>query len=243
MKPFLLALQFLTVITVKPDLRADPADMRRSRAWHALVGAILGLVLAGVAWALWRWLPNLALAALLTVLWAALTRFLHLDGLADSADALVHITNRERALEIMKDSRVGTFGVCAVAGLLLVKFAALASLAGPRLFAALVLTPALARSLAALMAVLLPPARSQGLGAGIAGQTGPAPELAAALAAAALAGLLAGRAGLLAALAVFAAGLLLARWFARRLGGFTGDSLGAAIELSEAAALVAMTAA
>lgn len=243
MKPFLLALQFLTVVTFKSDLRAEPVDMRRSRAWHAAVGAILGLMLAGAAWLLWRWLPPLALAAVLTVLWGALTRFLHLDGLADSADALVHLTTRERALEIMKDSRIGTFGVCAVAGVMLLKFAALASLAGPRLFAALVLVPALARSLGALMAVLLPPARSLGLGAGISGQTGPAPELAAALAAAALAGLLAGRAGLLAALAVFAVGLALARWYARRLGGFTGDGLGAAIELAEAAALLALAAA
>jgi adenosylcobinamide-GDP ribazoletransferase len=93
------------------------------------------------------------------------------------------------------------------------------------------------------MGVLLPPARSQGLGAAMAGLSGPAPELAAALAAAALAGLLAGRAGLLAALAVFAVGLVLARWYARRLGGFTGDGLGAAIELSEAAALMVLAAA
>lgn len=243
MKPFLLALQFLTVITLRSELRAEPADMRRSRAWHAAVGAILGLMLAGTAWTLSRWLPSLALAALIVVLWGALSRFLHLDGLADTADALVHMTTRERALEIMKDSRVGTFGVCAVAGLLLVKFAALASLPSPRLFAALVLVPVLARSLGALIAVLLPPARSQGLGAGISGQTGPAPELVAALGAAALAGLLAGRAGLLAALAVFVVGVVLARWYVRRLGGFTGDTLGAAIEVSEAAALLALAAA
>jgi adenosylcobinamide-GDP ribazoletransferase len=231
------------VVTLKSDLLAGPKDMRRARAWYAVVGALLGLMLAGAAWGLSPWLPPLALAALLTVLWGALTRFLHLDGLADSADALVHITSRERALEIMKDSRVGTFGLCAVTGLMLVKFACLASLEPARLFPALVFVPALGRALAALMGVLLPPARAQGLGASMAGLSGPASELVAALAAVALAGLLAGRAGLLAALVVFAVGLVLARWYARRLGGFTGDGLGAAIELAEAAALLTLTAA
>jgi adenosylcobinamide-GDP ribazoletransferase len=245
-RAFVLALQFLTVVTLQPDLLAGPEEMRRSRAWYAPVGALLGLMLAGAAWGLAHWLPPLALAALLTVLWGALTRFLHLDGLADSADALVHITTRERALEIMKDSRVGTFGVCAVTGLMLVKFATLASLASlepARLGPALVFVPALARSLAALMGVLLPPARADGLGAAVAGLSGPAAELASALAALALAGLLAGRAGLVAAMAVFAVGLVLARCYARRLGGFTGDGLGAAIELAEAAALLTLTAA
>ncbi|MBI5524562.1 MAG: adenosylcobinamide-GDP ribazoletransferase [Desulfarculus sp.] len=242
MTAFLLALQFLTVATLRSDLRAGPEDLRRSRAWYAPVGLLLGLVLAGLAWLLaWR-LPPLLVAGLMVVLWGALTRFLHLDGVSDTADALVHITSRERALQIMKDSWVGAFGLCAVVGVLLVKFAALASLPTPRLWAGLVLAPALGRGLAALMAALLPPARPQGLGASVAGGAGLWPELAGAGLALLAAGVAAGRAGVAAALLVGLWGLLLGLWFRRRLGGVTGDTLGAAIESAEALALVALTA-
>ncbi|MFH1034746.1 MAG: adenosylcobinamide-GDP ribazoletransferase, partial [Pseudomonadota bacterium] len=178
MTAFLLALQFLTVATVRSDLRAGPEDLRRSRAWYAPVGLLLGCVLAGLAWLLGLRLPSLPLAALLVVLWAGLTRFLHLDGLADTADGLVHLTTRQRALEIMKDSRVGTFGLCLVVGILLLKFAALSSLSGPRLWGALLLVPGLGRGLAALLAAFMPPARAEGLGAAVAGAASRWPELA-----------------------------------------------------------------
>ncbi|MBI4798944.1 MAG: adenosylcobinamide-GDP ribazoletransferase [Desulfarculus sp.] len=240
MKSFLLALQFLTVATLRSDLRAGPEDLRRSRAWYAPVGLLLGLALAGLAWLLARRLPPLLVAGLMVVLWGALTRFLHLDGVSDTADALVHMTSRERALEIMKDSRVGAFGLCAVVGVLLVKFAALACLPAPRLWAGLVLAPVLGRGLAALMAALLPPARPQGLGAAVAGGGGLWPELLGAGLALAAAGVIGGRAGVAAALVVGLWGLLLGLWFRRRLGGVTGDTLGAAIESAEAMALVAL---
>ncbi len=242
MTAFLLALQFLTIITLRRELRATAQDMAASRAFYAPVGAILGLLLAGAAWLGRGCLPPLALAALLTALWAGLSRFLHLDGLSDSADALVHMTSRERALEIMKDSRVGAFGLCAVVLVLLIKFAALASLPPQRLLAGLLILPVLARSLASLLAVLLPPARAQGLGSSVAGRFGLGRETWGACAALALAGLAGGRAGLAAALAVMLCGLVLGRWYMRRLGGFTGDSLGAAIEVSETAGLLVLTA-
>jgi adenosylcobinamide-GDP ribazoletransferase len=242
MTAFLLALQFLTVATVKSDLLAGPQDLRRSRAWYAPVGLILGLVLAGLAWLLGLWLPAGPLAALLVVLWGVLTRFLHLDGLADTADGLVHLTSRERALEIMKDSRVGTFGLCVVAGALLLKFAALASLSGPPLWGALILVPGLGRGLAALLAAYVPPASPQGLGAAVAGGSSRLPELAGAGLACVAAGMAAGRAGLGAALLTGLWGLWLAWWYRRRLGGVTGDTLGAAIESAEALALTVLAA-
>ena len=242
MTAFLLALQFLTVATVRSGLRAGPEDLRRSRAWYAPVGILLGLLLAALAWLLARRLPPLMVAACMVVLWGAATRFLHLDGLGDTADGLVHLTTRERALEIMKDSRVGTFGLCAVVGVLLVKFAALASLSGPRLWGALILAPGLGRGLAALMAAWLPPARAQGLGAAVAGPASLLPELAAAGLALVAAGLAGGRAGVLAALVVGIWGMLLGLWYRRRLGGITGDTLGAAIETAEALALTVLAA-
>ncbi|MEW5913706.1 MAG: adenosylcobinamide-GDP ribazoletransferase [Thermodesulfobacteriota bacterium] len=244
MNAFLLALQFLTVATLRPGLQAQPAELARSRAWYGVVGGLLGGALALAAWLLDRWLPPLALAGVLVLLWGGLTRFLHMDGVADTADALVHTTSRERALEIMKDTRLGSFGVCAVVCLLLIKFGALASLRGPALWAALLAAPALARALVAVMAGLLPPARpGQGLGAAVAQQQAGWPDLAAGASALALALIAAGLAGAAAALAVLLLGLVLGWWYQRRIGGVTGDTLGAALEAAEALALVVMAAA
>lgn len=240
MKSFLLALQFLTVATVNSGLRADSLDLTRSRAWYSLVGGLLGLVLAGVAWLLSFWLPPLALAALLVVLWGALTRFLHYDGVADTADALVHTTSRERALEIMKDTRLGSFGVAALAGVMLLKFGALASLSGPSLWGALVAAPALGRALAGVLAGLMPPARpGVGLGAAVARESAMWPDAVCAACAVAIALLAGGLAGAVASLAVVVLGLVLGLWFWRRIAGVTGDTLGAAIEAGEVAALMA----
>jgi adenosylcobinamide-GDP ribazoletransferase len=243
MKSFILALQFLTVCTVNSRLQVGPQDLARSRAWHGVVGGLLGLVLAGVAWLLGRWLPPLALAGVLVLAWGGLTRFLHYDGVADTADALVHTTSRERALQIMKDTRLGSFGVAAIAAVMLVKFAALASLAGPHLWAALVAAPALARALSGILAGLLPPARpGEGLGASIAQGRELWPDLAAGASALAIAVLAAGKAGAAAALAVLLLGLLLGLWYRRRIGGVTGDTLGAAIEAGELTALMTLVA-
>ena len=240
MKSFLLALQFLTVVTVNSGLRADSRDLSRSRAWYALVGGLLGLFLAGAAWLLGYRLPPLALAGLLVVLWGALTRFLHYDGVADTADALVHTTSRERALAIMKDTRLGSFGVAALAGVMLLKFGALASLSGASLWGALVAAPALGRALAGILAGLMPPARpGQGLGAAVAQESALWPDALCGACALAIALLAGGLAGAVASLAVLMLGLVLAWWYRRRIGGVTGDTLGAAIELGETAALLA----
>lgn len=243
MRAFLLALQFLTVITIKRDLAAGEGDLARARNWFGVVGLILGGILAGAAWLLAHWLPPWPLAALAVFIWAGLSRFLHLDGLADSADALVYPTERRRALEIMKDTRVGSFGICAIACLLLIKFASLAALAergAPALLAGLLLAPVLGRAAAAWLSALLPPAAAQGLGAATGARHSLWPLLATGLAALA-ACLPAGLAGLAALLAVMLLGLGLGGWFMRRLAGVTGDTLGATIELSEALALLVLS--
>lgn len=244
MKPFVLALQFFTVATLRSDLKAEPGDLARSRAWWGVVGALLGLALAALAWTLGHLLPPLALAGPLVLFWAACTRFLHLDGVADTADALVYPAPRERSLAIMKDTRIGAFGVTALASVLLIKFGLLASLSPERLWPALIAAPALARALAASLSTLLPPATpGKGLGAATAeGPTGVAAMLASVGTALAAAGLACGLSGLLAGLMVLLLGLLLGRWFKRRLGGMTGDCAGASIELAECLALATIIA-
>jgi adenosylcobinamide-GDP ribazoletransferase len=244
MKAFILALQFLSVITLMPNLMAGAGDLARARAWYGAVGLILGLILAGLAYLLDMFLPPLALAALLVAFWAGLSRCLHLDGLADTADALVHTTTRERALEIMKDTHLGSFGLAAVVCLLLVKFGALASLGTGLLFKALIIAPPLGRAMAAAMSVILPPATpGKGLGAAASSGDGLLCLLASVISAVFIAALAGGLAGLWASLGALICAALLGIWFQRRLGGVTGDNLGATIELSEAAALLVFCAA
>lgn len=243
MRPFLLALQFLTIVTVRSDLIGSDREMAASRHFYGLVGVLLGGALAVIAWPLSAWLPPLALAGLLLVAWEGFTRFLHADGLADTADAMIHFTSRERALAIMKDSRLGSFAAGALICVYLVKFGALASLPWPALAGALVAAPALGRAAAAMLSVLLPPARAgQGLGAAVAGGGSPAAGLTSAACAVTACGLAAGAPGLWAALAVLMLCAALGWWCLRRIGGVTGDTLGAAIEVSEALALLVLAA-
>jgi adenosylcobinamide-GDP ribazoletransferase len=242
MKAFLLALQFLTCLPVSLKAAPTAADWGRSVLAYPLIGLLIGLLLAGLQRLIGHADPLLQ-AALLTAAWALITGGLHLDGLADSADAWVggH-GDRERTLAIMKDPRSGPAAVSTLMLTLLLKFAALAVLVktGPSSpWPALLLAPLLGRS--ALVALLLttPYVRPGGMGSALAARLPRAPALLALLLAAA-AVLFAGETGWL-ALAVALAAWLLLRWLmTRRLGGATGDTLGAAVELTEVAVVVAL---
>ncbi|MHB9099982.1 MAG: adenosylcobinamide-GDP ribazoletransferase [Sulfuricella sp.] len=239
MKAFLLALQFLTCLPVSLRSGPNPADWGRSALAYPVIGLLIGLLLAGLQ-RLGGHADPLLQAALLTATWALITGGLHLDGLADSADAWVggH-GDRERTLAIMKDPRSGPAAVSTVVLTLLLKFAALAMLAKAGAWPALLLAPVLGRS--ALVALLLstPYVRPGGMGAAISAHL---PRAAAVLALLLVAagGLLAGKAGALALAAAVAAWLVLRWMMTRRLGGMTGDTLGAAVELTEVAVLVAL---
>ena len=241
----LVAMGFLTRIPVPSRVFGDERARVQSLAWYPLVGALIGVLLCAMAWLLPSGKPVLS-AALLLVAWVALTGALHLDGLADSADAWIGgmtgtwDERRARTLDIMKDPRSGPVGVVAVVLLLLVKFAALASLA-PGAWAgwvsALMLAPMLARMAVTAAFLTTPYVRSGGLGSGLAD----APRVA--CIGALLLGLIAcGFAGWRGAIAFACAVVVFALWrraCMRRLGGITGDTAGALVELVEAAVLVA----
>ncbi|AHY46109.1 cobS: cobalamin 5'-phosphate synthase [Rubrobacter radiotolerans] len=245
----LVALGFLTVVPVPEGAWRDPGSFGRSFAWFPLVGLGVGAALALAALALGTVLPPLPAAALLVALWAALTGGLHLDGLMDAADGLLCAKSPADRLAVMQDSGVGAFGVLAGGCVLLVKFAALGVLLDPGardgLFLALFLAPLLGRWAMVLLAVGFPYAgRAGGLGGTFTRGAGRR-ELALASATgglALLAGcLLAGNPSpVLATLSggVAAAGVALLAL--RRVGGLTGDVYGAAGELFEVAALVAL---
>lgn len=239
MKAFLLALQFLTCFPLSLRSAPSPADWGKSALAYPVIGLLIGLLLAGLQQLVGHADPLLQ-AALLTATWALITGGLHLDGLADSADAWVggH-GDRERTLAIMKDPRSGPAAISTLVLTLLLKFSALAVLTKADTWPALLLVPVLGR--AAIVALLLstPYVRPGGMGSAI---TAHLPRAAAVLVMLMVAagGLFAGKAGALALVVAVAAWLVLRWMMLRRLGGMTGDTLGAAVELTEVAVLIAL---
>jgi len=240
MRGLLFAVAFLTRIPVPRRVFDDATARAHSLAWYPLVGALIGAVLCGLAWLLPGGKP-LLVSAVVLIAWVLITGALHLDGLADSADAWIGgmggtwDERRARTLEIMKDPRCGPAGVTALVLVLLVKFAALASVA-VEAWAWLWLAPLLARMAATAAFLGTPYVRDGGLGSGLA----KAPRIgsAFALSLGAAACVSAGMRGALALTIAVVAFVLWRRACMRRLGGITGDTTGALIELVEAAVLV-----
>jgi adenosylcobinamide-GDP ribazoletransferase len=226
------AVAFLTRV----PLGGGTYDVGAGAALFPVVGAGIGAAVGGTAYGLARVLPALAAAGVALAVGALLTGALHLDGLADSADAL-GARSREAALAIMRDHAIGSYGAAALVLDLLVKAAALAALAGrARVVLEAVAAGALSRTVPVVLALALPSVRSEGAGASFhvgRGATAVAVVLAAALAI---------PAGALLIVVAAASLLLLGAWSQRRFGGRTGDTLGAAVELSETAVLAAAAA-
>lgn len=231
----LVAFRYMTVLPLPRSRVAD--DLGRAAGWFPAVGLGLGVCLALASLALDRVMPPGVGATLLVALWAVLTGGLHLDGLADTCDGLGGAWSRERALSIMRDARSGPYGVTAIVLVLGLKTAALASLPDGLAWRALVLAPVLGRTGPLLVVRLCPPARPEGAGHALAtGARWPA------LAIGGLVGVAVSLVtlGAWGAVALGVPGLLawgLAAHLRRRLGGFTGDTLGALIEVTEASLL------
>ncbi len=234
MSSFKLVLGFLTSIPIRLSEPPEQGDLGRAAAWFPLVGLGLGVVLALTHGVIGKALPVLLTGALVTSLWAALTGGLHLDGLADCFDGLTVSASTARRLEIMKDPRLGAFGAVGLILFLILKVSAVASLPDG---SGLILAPIMGRWMV-LLAAVLPQARPGGMGDEFHGTLNRRGLTVAALLTAGVAGLFGWR-GLLAFGLAHAAGFALL-WLARkRLGGGTGDVLGAACEFAELAVLIA----
>jgi adenosylcobinamide-GDP ribazoletransferase len=242
MRSFLVAVQMMTRVPVR--LRSAPSDeeLARAAAWFPLVGAAVGALAAGAWWALMRArLPSLAPWAALAAA-VVVTGGFHEDGLADTADGLFGGHDRARRLAIMRDSRLGTYGVLALVLVLGAQVAAVGAIATPLAWRVIIAAHALGRA-AALPLTRLPYARAEGGVGRPFAQRVPAWALALAVVAGLMPLLLlpwplalaaAGGAGLVA---------LVGAWrFARDLGGITGDTLGAVVKLAELATYVAAAA-
>jgi len=231
---FPLALTFLTKLPWPWPGPADEAALARSMFWFPWIGALLGLAFWGAWTGLMKILPGPAAAALLLAFTVWITGGLHLDGLADTADGLGGGHTPVDALRIMKDSRVGAFGVISLIVVLLVKFSLLLSFVGTGGARPLLLFPVISRWGMVLLAYLSPYARPEG-GLGQAMTLGVSRR--AVVYTTFSAGVLSFACFEVKGL-VLLGGAGLSVWlgslyFQKRLGGITGDVLGATNEVLE----------
>ena len=232
----------IRLLTMLPVPGRDARRLSDALYWFPVVGLLLGSVLWGLGWLLQLLAPTWSMgpAGAVVVSSAVLTLFLHLDGLADWADGFLGARDRERTLRIMKDPCVGAFGVVALVSVLLMKWISVTRLIECDALHWLISATIVSRALQVDLAVALPYARSDGGTGGPFVQDAQPRHRVIALAVALLLVLsIGGPAGALALGAAWLFCRVLARWFRRRLGGVTGDLLGAASELVETGVLFA----
>jgi len=239
-KGLLEAARYLTAVPLGDGAPRDP-ETGRVAAWFPVVGLGIGAVVALTDRLATFILPPLVSAVLAVTVWKLITGGLHLDGLADCLDALAGHDRRQR-LHIMSDSRIGAFAALGLVLFLFLEVSAVAELAEAGRWRVLLATPAIGRATPPLLCRCFPSARSVGQGAAFSAGLRPWDVPLALGGTALIAALAVGPAGLLALAAGSLTALGAGRFFSARLGGITGDVLGAGVELAELAALLTMLA-
>jgi adenosylcobinamide-GDP ribazoletransferase len=229
-RAFLYALQFLTRIPVPITTAPDTDDQSRAALYYPVIGLLIGLLLASIVY-LFNAREPLLLSAVLVVIWAAITGGLHLDGLADSADAwLGGFGSLDKTHDILKDPLLSAAGAVAVFCILLIKYSALYILIKQQHYLIIAMAPLLGRSLILLLFITTDYVRKQGLAAAVVdGLNGRAALIG--LIPVALIAAWFSIAGIIATLLVFIA---LRKMMIKRLNGCTGDTAGASVEIEEA---------
>jgi len=231
---------FLTRLRYGPAMPLDGAAVARAAWAFPIAGILVGLIGAVVYLFAHRLgLPPWPSAALSVAATMAVTGCLHEDGLADTADGFGGGRTRELKLEIMRDSRIGAYGVCALVLTTLLRVSALASLADASLVvAALIAAHGAARATLPVFMYFVPPARQEGLSAS-AGQPPRDGVIAAAVLGIVIVALCLGPALAIAALILLVAVIALLAWLSlAQIDGLTGDVLGAVEQISEIAILL-----
>ncbi len=243
MKLFLASVSFLSIMPTGINRRLSADKLAASAVYFPAAGLLIGTMALFLALALDRVLAPPAADALLVLFLTVTTGGLHLDALADTIDGFAGGESKAARLKIMRQGASGPFGVSAVTLVLLLKYAFLSALAGPVRLLALLTVPGMARWPMVWLAWLLPPARRGGLGRLFAQRTRWFDTAGAGLQATGvciyLAWLL--NPGYLLLLPLLLALALLSAWLSKALlGGVTGDTLGATVELSEVVLLAAI---
>jgi len=242
LRAFYIALNFLTRIPSPVRGDVGQQEIGQSIVYYPLVGALLGFIFYLICQIIMFFatdFPAEVLAAILLSVWVLVTGGLHLDGLADSADAWIGgMNNRDRTLEIMKDPHCGPIAVAVTVLILLLKWSALSYLLKTGNSAFLIVVPMLSRSLIIILFMTTLYVRDGGLGSAFLEFMPEEKHLWAILTISALLYWIV--ASFFSLLLVILVVLALRAMMVKRIGGMTGDTLGATVEISEAVALVAL---
>ena len=239
-------------LTIFPVGSKDASGLDTARVWFPIVGLLLGLVLAVIDVGMHsgypvftpafneehRAFPTLLSAAILVVALVALTRGLHLDGFMDCCDALLGGFDRERRLQILKDSHVGAFAVVGVVSLLLIKVAAIVALPSAGRIWVLLLFPCLSRWTMLMALELFTYVRSGGIGTSLLPQRSGWQLVVGTIVALVATVAIAGFGGLALLAAATGVAWVVCAWATKLLGGVTGDVYGAVNEIVEVTVLV-----
>lgn len=241
LRPFLIAIQFLTRIPVPMMDNISEDEIGRSTLFYPLVGLLIGIFLMAIAWSTNNTSSFLSAALILTG-WVLITGALHLDGLADSADAwLGGNGDKERTLEIMKDPSSGPVAVTIVVLILLLKFTAIEAIVSTENYSLLLLAPFIARVYMPLLLLTTPYVRSIGLGSTMVEYLPSSAKIIASVSVSGLFALFFGFSGLTAIIISVITFLLLRKLMLDRIEGTTGDTAGAMLEVIEMTILISIT--
>ncbi|MCX5710970.1 MAG: adenosylcobinamide-GDP ribazoletransferase [Candidatus Omnitrophica bacterium] len=237
MKRFLIALQFLTTLPFNIKRRIEEKDFGRSLAYFPIVGLLLGIFLAGVAY-ISALLPPLVISILILATWTLITGGIHLDGFADTCDGFYGSKPKEEILKIMRDPRIGVMGAVGVTLLLLFKFAVLSSIQSQDLGKVLIMTVVFARWSQTLACSTSKYARDEGKARYFIEYSKKADMFIGALFTLIINWFLMGTKGVILFILLLTVTFLFIRYVQRKIGGMTGDTIGATNEIAEAAGLI-----
>lgn len=238
MKAFILALQFLTKLPLPWIIQGEDDLFARGMKYFPAAGLLIGLLDLLVFWLAGHWFAASATALLVVIADTFITGGLHMDGLADTVDALSSHRSRDRMLEIMKDSRIGTFGVLGLLAVLSIKWCMYTSLAACAAsfswyhWGLVTAIPVISRMVMAILIFISEYARKEGMG-GLFFAYKTSMNLPAAILMGILFSLVCGRYAVVLLVLGTVVGLLFRKYCYSKIGGMTGDTLGASLEITE----------
>ncbi len=237
MKSFKIALQFLTILPLRIESKLKEEDFGRALLYFPLVGLLIGFLLCSIA-AIFSFLPNLVLAALILIASIVITGGIHLDGFSDTGDGFYGRNSRERILEIMRDSRIGVMGVIGIVSILLLKFTLFTSMPKGILWKSLIMMPVFARWSQVFVCFYSKYARREGKAKCFIEHAGKKELILGAFFTIMIFLLLAKVTGLILFTLAFFPVFIFTNYAKNKIGGMTGDTIGAASEIAEVSVLL-----
>lgn len=237
MRSFLAALQFLTILPIKIKPQISREELGKSLLWFPSVGALIGFIL-GLSALLFSFLPQIAIACLILIESVIITGGMHLDGFADTCDGLYGFTNKEKALNIMQESRIGSMAAIGVTLLLLLKFSLFASIEKEILWRYLIAMMSFSRWAQVLSCFLFKYAREEGKAKCFIEYADKRKLSVSAIFVFGLFLLFFGVKGPVLFLAPLVPVWIAANYINKKIGGMTGDTIGAVNEIAEVGVLL-----